>query len=95
MLALDMCYGLQLGNETTEYLGLKLAEWLRGYSLLQFCCKRRLALTKIVDGLCYLDVDAFLSLSDRAGMPSERMLRFILEGHPKPASQGHLKTGQL
>jgi len=79
VIALDMCYGLQLKEDTTEYLGLKLAEWLRGYSLLQFCCQRGLALTKIADGLCYLDLDAFLSLAGRAAMSRERVLQFITQ----------------
>jgi hypothetical protein len=77
MLALDMCYGLALREETTEYLGLKLAEWLRGYSLLQLCCQRGLSLTRIADGLCYLEVDTFLNLAARAGMARERALNFI------------------
>lgn len=76
-LALDMCYGLQVEQEESEYLGLKLGEWLRGYSLLQFCCARDVALNKIADGLCYLDLDVFLSLAERTGMSRERMLRFI------------------
>ena len=77
MLALDMCYGLPLTTDNTEYLGLKLPEWLRGYALLQFCCERRIALTPIADGVCYLDVDAFLNLAERAGMVRERILLFV------------------
>ncbi len=76
-LVLDMCYGLQVGTDAGEYFGLTLAEWLRGYCILQFCCIRRIALTEIAEGLCYLDLDALVRLAERSGMARERMLRFV------------------
>jgi hypothetical protein len=77
MLALDMCYGLPLTTDDTEYLGLTLPEWLRGYALLQLCCEQQIALTLISDGLCYLELEAFLKLAERAGMVRERTLLFM------------------
>jgi len=77
MLALDMCYGLPIATDHKEYLGLTLSEWMRGYALLQFCCERQICLKPITDGLCYLDLAAFLNLASRAGMVRERTLLFI------------------
>ena len=54
-----------------------LAEWLRGYALLQFCCEKHLALIDIANGLSYLDVEAFLALAVHAGMAHALCNQFI------------------
>ncbi len=77
MLALDMCYGLPIIRHNAEYLGLTLAEWLRGYALLQFCCERGAALIPSADGLCYLDVGDFLGLAERGGMARKQAQLFL------------------
>ncbi len=41
MLALEMCYGLQLKDDTTEYLGLRLTEWLRATRCFGFAASGR------------------------------------------------------
>lgn len=75
--ALDMCYGLRVTHGSTEYLGLTLSEWLRGYALLQLCCEKNLCLSQIADGLQFLDEGAFLSLSTRAGLEHTKAVTFL------------------
>jgi hypothetical protein len=68
MMALDICYELNLSTDKASYQGLTLAEWLRAYSLLRFCSENGICLEPIAAGVAYLDVDAFLQLAARAGL---------------------------
>jgi len=77
LLVLDMCYGLDLKTNQTEYHGLRLTEWLRGYALLQLCCQREVALAPIARGISYLTTKTFLELARQAGMERVRAAKFL------------------
>jgi hypothetical protein len=79
MLILDLCYGLNLQDNKTMYLGLTLGEWLRGYALLQFCSERDYALTHIAEGISYLDEPAFFKLAYNSGLDPERTRLFLTQ----------------
>ena len=77
MMALDICYELNLSTDKTSYSGLSLAEWLRAYSLLRFCSATGNCLDPISEGVAYLNVDAFLQLAARAGLKQPAAMTFV------------------
>jgi hypothetical protein len=85
MMALDICYELNLSTDKASYQGLTLAEWLRAYSLLRFCSENSICLEPIAAGVAYLDIDAFLQLATRAGLKQTSAEIFL--GHSVFASK--------
>jgi hypothetical protein len=77
MLILDLCYGLNLQDNKALYLGLTLGEWLRGYALLQLCSERDYALTRIAEGISYLDEPEFIKLAHNSGLDRNKATLFL------------------
>jgi hypothetical protein len=77
MMALAMCYELNLSTDKTSYSGLSLAEWLRAYSLLRFCSATGNCLEPISEGVAYLSADAFLQLAASAGLEHTAATTFL------------------
>ena len=83
MMVLDICYELNLRSERQAYLNLSIAQWLRGYALLQWCSETGAGVAPCSDGIGKLDRVMFQQLAARAGLPTaatESFLRHVTFG---------------
>lgn len=77
MMILDICYELNIRSEKRAHLGLTLAQWLRGYGLLQLCAKTGRCIEPIGAGIGKLDRIAFVRIAGNAGIPSDACEKFL------------------
>ena len=77
MMVLDICYELNIRNEKSPYLHLTVAQWLRGYALLQMCSETGLCIIPIAEGIGRLDKSAFAQLARSASIHPEACDGFL------------------